>query len=76
MTKESRFNTSIPSLILYNSAALFLKSSRISVFSTVFGGMLAAGTLGTIMTPAFYVIIQHLVDIVMNKKQNVEGEQK
>lgn len=52
-------------------------SSRISVGSTVFGGMLAAGTLGTIMTPAFYVIIQHFVDLVMNKKkkQNIENEQ-
>ena len=62
----------LPLILAHGAGA----SSRISVGSTVFGGMLAAGTLGTIMTPAFYVIIQHLVDIVMNKKQNVEGEQK
>lgn len=62
----------LPLILAHGAGA----SSRISVGSTVFGGMLAAGTLGTIMTPAFYVIIQHLVDIVMNKKQNVEDEQK
>lgn len=62
----------LPLILAHGAGA----SSRISVGSTVFGGMLAAGTLGTIMTPAFYVIIQHLVDIVINKKQNVEGEQK
>ena len=49
--------------------------SRISVGSTVFGGMMAAGTLGTIMTPAFYVIIQSLVDKVMHRKvKDAENE--
>ena len=50
-------------------------SSRISVGSTVFGGMLAAGTLGTIMTPAFYTIIQHFVYKVMKKKTHAEEKQ-
>ena len=49
-------------------------NSRISVGSTVFGGMIAAGTLGTVLTPAFYVIIQNYVNKVMEerkkKKQN------
>lgn len=37
-------------------------NSRISVGSTVFGGMVAACTLGAVMTPAFYVIVQEFVD--------------
>ncbi len=37
-------------------------NSRISVGSTVFGGMIAAATLGAVLTPAFYVIIQEFVD--------------
>jgi len=47
-------------------------SSRISVGSTVFGGMMAAGTLGTIMTPAFYVIIQNLVDKMLGKAKKLD----
>ena len=60
----------LPLILAHGAGA----SSRISVGSTVFGGMMAAGTLGTIMTPAFYVIIQHLVDIVMNKKVDKKEE--
>lgn len=45
-------------------------NSRISVGSTVFGGMIAAGTLGTILTPAFYVIVQNYVNKVMEKRKN------
>lgn len=37
-------------------------NSRISVGSTVFGGMIAAATLGVALTPAFYVIVQEFVD--------------
>ncbi|MBP3820886.1 efflux RND transporter permease subunit [bacterium] len=37
-------------------------NSRISVGSTVFGGMVAAATLGAVLTPAFYVIVQEYVD--------------
>ncbi len=37
-------------------------NSRISVGSTVFGGMVAACTLGAVMTPAFYVLVQEFVD--------------
>lgn len=37
-------------------------NSRISVGSTVFGGMIAAATLGAVLTPAFYVLIQEFVD--------------
>ena len=37
-------------------------NSRISVGSTVFGGMIAAATLGAALTPAFYVIVQEFVD--------------
>ena len=55
-------------------------NSRISVGSTVFGGMIAAGTLGTVLTPAFYVIVQNFVNKFMEKRkkkhQNIDGEQK
>jgi len=44
-------------------------NSRISVGSTVFGGMIAAGTLGTVLTPAFYVIVQNFVNKQMEKKK-------
>src|SRR5574344_311047 len=37
-------------------------NSRISVGSTVFGGMIAACTLGAVLTPAFYVLVQEFVD--------------
>ena len=37
-------------------------NSRISVGATVFGGMIAAATLGAALTPAFYVIVQEFVD--------------
>jgi len=37
-------------------------NSRISVGSTVFGGMVAACTLGAVLTPAFYVLVQDFVD--------------
>jgi len=37
-------------------------NSRISVGSTVIGGMVAAATIGAAMTPAFYVIVQEFVD--------------
>ena len=37
-------------------------NSRISVGSTVFGGMIAACTIGAVLTPAFYVLFQEFVD--------------
>lgn len=37
-------------------------NSRISVGSTVFGGMVAAATIGACLTPAFYVLVQEFVD--------------
>ena len=43
-------------------------NSRISVGSTVFGGMIAAATLGAALTPAFYVIVQEFVDKFPTKK--------
>ena len=58
----------LPLILAHGAGA----SSRISVGSTVFGGMMAAGTLGTIMTPAFYVIIQNLVDKVLGRKPENE----
>jgi len=44
-------------------------NSRISVGSTVFGGMIAAGTLGTVLTPAFYVIVQNFVNKQIEKRK-------
>lgn len=50
--------------------------SRISVGVTVFGGMLAAGTAGTLLVPAFYVIVQDFTNKVMQfvkkKMHNVD----
>ncbi len=50
--------------------------SRISVGITVFGGMLAAGTAGTLLVPAFYVIVQDFTNKVMQfvkkKMHNVD----
>ena len=43
-------------------------NSRISVGSTVIGGMLTAATLGTVLTPAFYVLVQETVDKYFNSK--------
>ena len=43
-------------------------NSRISVGSTVFGGMIAAATIGAVMTPAFYVIVQEFVDLFPKKE--------
>ena len=43
-------------------------NSRISVGSTVFGGMIAACTLGAVLTPAFYVIVQEFVDLFPKKE--------
>ena len=43
-------------------------NSRISVGSTVFGGMIAAATLGAALTPAFYVVVQEFVDKFPTKK--------
>ena len=48
----------LPMLFAHGAGA----NSRISVGSTVFGGMIAAATLGAALTPAFYVIVQELVD--------------
>ena len=43
-------------------------NSRLSVGSTVFGGMVAAATIGAVLTPAFYVIVQEFVDKFPTKK--------
>ncbi len=43
-------------------------NSRISVGSTVFGGMIAAATIGAVLTPAFYVIVQEFVDLFPKKE--------
>ena len=42
-------------------------ASRVSVGTTVFGGMLMAGILGTLLVPAFYTIVQHSTDFMMAK---------
>ncbi len=43
--------------------------SRVSVGSTVFGGMTAAATIGTILTPVFYVLVQSFVESMAKKKK-------
>ncbi|MGM9994206.1 MAG: efflux RND transporter permease subunit [Candidatus Avigastranaerophilus sp.] len=43
--------------------------SRIAVGATVFGGMVAAATIGTILTPVFYVLVQSMVENAAKRKQ-------
>jgi hydrophobe/amphiphile efflux-1 (HAE1) family protein len=47
--------------------------SRVSVGSTVFGGMTAAATIGTILTPVFYVLVQSLVENLSKKKHKTSN---
>ena len=46
-------------------------ASRQSLGNTVFGGMISTCFLGTLMTPAFYVLIQTLVYKVQNRNKEV-----
>ena len=48
-------------------------NSRISVGSTVFGGMVAAATIGTILTPVFYVLVQSMVENAAKRKKEKEA---
>ena len=58
MTEFSFIIGVIPMLFATGPSA----NSRISLAATVFGGMLSTVTIGTILTPGFYAIIQGLVD--------------
>ena len=49
--------------------------SRIAVGATVFGGMTAAATIGTILTPVFYVLVQSMVENAAKRKQAKEAQQ-
>ena len=48
--------------------------SRIAVGATVFGGMTAAATIGTILTPVFYVLVQSMVENAAKRKQAKEAQ--
>lgn len=71
MMTEAAFILGILPLLFASGAGA---NSRISVGSTVIGGMLVAATLGTVLTPAFYVIIQDVVDKFFNSKKDEEDE--
>ena len=71
MMTEAAFILGILPLLFATGAGA---NSRISVGSTVIGGMLVAATLGTVLTPAFYVIIQDIVDRKFNNKKDEEDE--
>ena len=71
MMTEAAFILGILPLLFASGAGA---NSRISVGSTVIGGMLVAATLGTVLTPAFYVIIQDVVDKYFNSKKDEEDE--
>ena len=71
MMTEAAFILGILPLLFASGAGA---NSRISVGSTVIGGMLVAATLGTVLTPAFYVIIQDIVDRKFNNKKDEEYE--
>jgi hydrophobe/amphiphile efflux-1 (HAE1) family protein len=66
MMTEAAFILGILPLLFASGAGA---NSRISVGSTVIGGMIVAATLGTVLTPAFYVIIQDIVDKHFNNKE-------
>ena len=66
MMTEAAFILGILPLLFASGAGA---NSRISVGSTVIGGMIVAATIGTVLTPAFYVIIQDLVDKYFNNKE-------
>ncbi len=71
MMTEAAFILGILPLLFATGAGA---NSRISVGSTVIGGMIVAATLGTVLTPAFYVIIQDIVDKKFNCKKDEEYE--
>ena len=50
--------------------------SRHSLGVTVFGGMLAAAIVGTIMVPAFYVLVQDIVEKYYAKKSKGKDDDK
>ena len=72
MMTEAAFILGILPLLFATGAGA---NSRISVGSTVIGGMIVAATLGAVLTPAFYVIIQDLVDKYFNSKQESENDE-
>ena len=72
MMTEAAFIIGILPLLFATGAGA---NSRISVGSTVIGGMIVAATLGAVLTPAFYVIIQDLVDKYFNSKQESENDE-
>lgn len=69
MMTEAAFILGILPLLFASGAGA---NSRISVGCTVIGGMIAAATIGTVLTPAFYVIIQDIVDKHFNNKEKYE----
>lgn len=69
MMTEAAFILGILPLLFATGAGA---NSRISVGSTVIGGMIVAATLGAVLTPAFYVIIQETVDKYFNSKKESE----
>jgi len=50
--------------------------SRISVGTTVFGGMLAATMIGTLLIPAFYVVIQSFIDMFMKNFSEITDKER
>ena len=71
MMTEAAFILGILPLLFATGAGA---NSRISVGSTVIGGMIVAATVGTVLTPAFYVIIQDIVDKYFNNKREQDDE--
>jgi len=69
MMTEAAFILGILPLLFASGAGA---NSRISVGSTVIGGMIVAATIGTVLTPAFYVVIQDIVDKYFNNKRDNE----
>ena len=72
MMTEAAFIIGILPLLFATGAGA---NSRISVGCTVIGGMIVAATIGTVLTPAFYVIVQEFVDKHFNSRKETEDEE-
>ncbi|MCR4881126.1 MAG: efflux RND transporter permease subunit [bacterium] len=70
MTSVSFILGIVPLLLATGAGA----ESRISVGVTVFGGMLVACVFGTLMVPAFYVIIQSITNRFMKTPEQAREE--
>jgi len=71
MMTEAAFILGILPLLFATGAGA---NSRISVGCTVIGGMITAATIGAVLTPALYVLVQQAIDKHFNSKRGNDDE--